>query len=158
MCTSSRVAAGDVLILRIAAYDQSGVSKVFVRCFQFSMTDASRMKVAVGEAVLRAEQPASEPAFVDVKVRIPHNAGLGNWGIQLIEFTNGKGYKHTFYRGQGKFDDIAFEVVPPLADENGRPVNLGMVQIAGSRPATKPLPGTKPLELVPPRPSTSPLG
>ena len=46
------------------------------------------------------------------------NAALGKWGVQMIEFTNLRGYKSSFYRGHDKFDNIVFEVVPPPSKED----------------------------------------
>jgi hypothetical protein len=36
----------------------------------------------------------------------------------LIEFTNGRGFKTSFYRGHGKFDNVVFEVVAQPAKED----------------------------------------
>ncbi len=112
-----RVVAGENLVLRIAAYDPNGLSKIFVQCFQFSMASSSKTKLAVGEVSITSEQRFSRSSF-DVSVSIPENAALGKWGIQLIEFTNQRGYKSSFYRGHGKFDNVVFEVVPPPSKED----------------------------------------
>ena len=115
--TDVRVVAGENLVLRIAAYDPNGLSKIFVQCFQFSMATSSKTKLAVGEVSITSEQRFSRSSF-DVSISIPENATLGKWGIQLIEFTNQRGYKSSFYRGHGKFDNVVFEVVPPPSKED----------------------------------------
>jgi len=112
-----RVVAGERLSLRIAAYDPNGISKIFVQCFQFSMGSSNKAKLAVGEVCVVPEQAASQTSF-DVTIPIPENAALGKWGVQLIEFTNKRGYKSSFYRGHGKFDKVVFEVVPPPSKED----------------------------------------
>jgi hypothetical protein len=38
-------------------------------------------------------------------------------GHPVIEFTNRRGYKTSFYRGHGKFDNVVFEVIPPPTKE-----------------------------------------
>jgi|SRR5580693_1562311 hypothetical protein len=124
-----RVAAGDILILRIGAYDPTGISRVVVQCFQFSMTTTNKVKLAVGEAAVAPEIKVPQNGY-DVPIHMPENAALGKWGVQMIEFTNGKGYKVAFYRGQDKFDDIVFEVVAPPTKEDC-PLLLNSVEIAG---------------------------
>jgi len=115
--TDVRVIAGESLALRIAAYDPNGVSRIFVQCFQFSMASSNKIKLAVGEVSIPSEHSYSQTSF-DVTIPIPQNAALGKWGVQLIEFTNQRGYKTSFYRGHGKFDKIVFEVVPPPSKED----------------------------------------
>ena len=112
-----RVIAGESLALRIAAYDPNGISKIFVQCFQFSMASSSKSKLAIGEVSVVPEQSYSQTSF-EVTIPIPENAALGKWGVQLIEFTNQRGYKSSFYRGHGKFDKVVFEVVPPPSKED----------------------------------------
>jgi hypothetical protein len=112
-----RIVAGEDLVLRIAAYDPNGLNKIFVQCFQFSMASSSKAKLAVGEISITSDQRFSRSSF-DVSISIPENAALGKWGIQLIEFTNQRGYKSSFYRGHGKFDNVVFEVVPPPSKED----------------------------------------
>jgi hypothetical protein len=115
--TDVRVIAGENLVLRIAAYDPNGICKIFVQCFQFSMVSSSKAKLAVGELSIPVEQSFSKTSF-DVTIPIPENAAVGKWGIQLIEFTNRRGYKSSFYRGHGKFDSVVFEIVPPPSKED----------------------------------------
>jgi hypothetical protein len=115
--TDVRVIAGETLVLRIAAYDPNGIRKILVQCFQFSMSSSSKAKLAVGELSVPTEQGFSRTSF-DVTIPIPENAALGKWGIQQIEFTNRRGYKSSFYRGHGKFDDVVFEIVPPPSKED----------------------------------------
>jgi hypothetical protein len=124
-----RVVAGESLALRIAAYDPNGISKIFVQCFQFSMASSSKAKLAVGEVSVAPEQSYSQTSF-DVTIPIPENAALGKWGVQLIEFTNQRGYKSSFYRGHGKFDKVVFEVVPPASKEDEL-LRFDGVEIAG---------------------------
>ena len=69
-------------------------------------------------------------ASFDVIIPIPENAALGKWGVQLIEFTNKRGYKSSFYRGHGKFDNVVFEVVPPPTKEDEL-IRFDGVEIAG---------------------------
>ena len=112
-----RIVAGESLALRIAAYDPNGISRIFVQCFQFSMASSSKVKLAVGEVSVSPEQSYSQTSF-DITIPIPENAALGKWGVQMIEFTNQRGYKSSFYRGHGKFDKVVFEVVPPASKED----------------------------------------
>jgi hypothetical protein len=123
-----RVVAGESLALRIAAYDPNGISKIFVQCFQFSMASSSKAKLAVGEVSISPESN-SQTSF-DVTIPIPENAALGKWGVQLIEFTNQRGYKSSFYRGHGKFDKVVFEVIPPPSKEDEL-LRFDGVEIAG---------------------------
>jgi len=127
--TDVRVIAGESLALRIAAYDPNGISRIFVQCFQFSMASSNKIKLAVGEVSITAEQSYAQTSF-DVTIPIPENAALGKWGVQLIEFTNQRGYKTSFYRGHGKFDKVVFEVVPPPSKEDEL-LRFDGVEIAG---------------------------
>lgn len=113
----AQVVAGDRLVLRVRAYDPAGISRIYVQCFQFSMAASNRTKLAVGEVTIAPEDGVSRDAF-EVPVQIPDNASIGKWGVQMVEFTNGRGYKTSFYRGQGKFDTIVFEVVSPPSKED----------------------------------------
>jgi hypothetical protein len=112
-----RVTAGDRVTFRLSAYDPSGISRIYVQCFQFSMASSNRAKIATGEVVFKPREGISESSF-EVPVVIPENAAPGKWGVQLIEFTNGRGFKTSFYRGHGKFDQVSFEVVPQAAKED----------------------------------------
>jgi hypothetical protein len=112
-----RVVAGDLLILRVNAFDPNGIMKILVQCFQFSMASSSKLKLAVGEASISPEQGYTQSSF-EIGVQIPENAAPGKWGVQLIEFTNRRGYKSSFYRGHGKFDNVVFEVIPPPSKED----------------------------------------
>ena len=125
----ARVIAGDNLVLRVAAYDPNGISKIFVQCFQFSTASSAKLKLAVGETSPPPGQGYSEASF-EVIIPIPENAALGKWGIQLIEFTNKRGYKSSFYRGHGKFDNVVFDVVPPPTKEDEL-LRFDGVEIAG---------------------------
>ena len=113
----AQVVAGEKLTLRIRAYDPAGISRIYIQCFQFSMAASNRTKLAIGEVRISREEGLSRDAF-EVPVEIPENASIGKWGVQMVEFTNGRGYKTSFYRGQGKFDSIVFEVVSPPSKED----------------------------------------
>jgi len=112
-----RVITGDKLVLRVAVYDPHGIGKIFIQCFQFSMGSSSKAKLAAGELLVPVEEAFQRKSF-EVLVPIPENAALGKWGVQMIEFTNLRGYKSSFYRGHDKFDNIVFEVVPPPSKED----------------------------------------
>ena len=112
-----RVIAGDTLVLRVSAYDPNGLGKIFIQCFQFSMGNSNKAKLASGELLVPMEEAFQRKSF-EVTIAIPDNAALGKWGVQLIEFTNLRGYKSSFYRGHDKFDNIVFEVVPPPSKED----------------------------------------
>ena len=112
-----RVVAGDKLVLRVAVYDPNGISRIFIQCFQFSMGSSNKAKLAAGELAVSPEEAYQRKSF-EVTVPIPENAALGKWGVQMIEFTNLRGYKTSFYRGHDKFDNIVFEVVPPPSKED----------------------------------------
>jgi hypothetical protein len=124
-----RVIAGENLVLRVAAYDPNGITRIFVQCYQFSMASSAKLKLAVGETSLEPGESFSQASF-DVIIPIPENAALGKWGVQLIEFTNKRGYKSSFYRGHGKFDNVVFEVVPPPTKEDEL-LRFDGVEIAG---------------------------
>jgi len=124
-----RVVAGESLLLRIAAYDPNGISRIFVQCFQFSMASSSKAKLAVGELSVPLEQSYTQSSF-DITIPIAENTALGKWGVQLIEFTNQRGYKSSFYRGHGKFDNVVFEVVPPKSKEDEL-LRFDGIEIAG---------------------------
>src|SRR5262245_29879612 len=112
-----RVVAGESLTFRLSAHDPSGISKIYIQCFQFSMASSNKVKMATGEVSFRPREGAGEGTF-EVPVPIPENAAPGKWGVQLIEFTNGRGFKTSFYRGHGKFDNVVFEVVAQPAKED----------------------------------------
>lgn len=130
-----RVVAGEKLILRLRAYDPTGIHRIFVQCFQFSTASTNKLKLAFGEVLLPVEESLLYDTF-EVCVEFPENAALGKWGIQLIEFTNGRGYKTSFYRGQGKFDNIRFDVVAPPSKEEEL-LQFTQIEIA-SEPAPPP--------------------
>lgn len=112
-----QVTAGEKLVLRVRAQDPAGISKIVVHCYQFSMAHSNRTKLAYGEAIVPPEEGCSRNVF-EVAVAIPDNAALGKWGVKLVEFTNGRGYKTSFYRGHGKFDNLSFDVVAPPSKED----------------------------------------
>src|SRR5215216_2968514 len=124
-----RVIAGDKLVLRVNAYDPNGIARILVQCFQFSMATSHKTKLAVGELIIPPEKAFADSSF-EVTIAIPDNAALGKWGVQLIEFTNSRGYKSSFYRGHGKFDNIVFEVIPPPSKEDEL-LRFSGVEIAG---------------------------
>ncbi|HKG20707.1 MAG TPA: hypothetical protein VKC34_02320 [Blastocatellia bacterium] len=125
-----QVIAGNTLVLRVRAHDPSGIRKIFVQCYQFSMASSNKPKLAVGETVVPEEEMYSRKIF-EVSIPIPENAALGKWGVQQIQFTNGRGYKASFYRGQGKCDNIVFDVVPPPTKEDEL-LQFNGVEIASS--------------------------
>jgi hypothetical protein len=112
-----RVTAGEKLVLRLRAFDPTGIGKIYVQCFQFSMASTNKLKLAFGELLIPLEESLRRTEY-DVYIEFPENSAYGKWGIQNIEFTNGRGYKTAFYRGQGKFDNILFNVVPPPSKED----------------------------------------
>ncbi len=111
------VAAGDRLVLRVSVFDPNGISKIFIQCFQFSMGNSNKAKLACGELLVPKEEAFERKTF-EVTVPIPENAAHGKWGVQTIEFTNLRGYKTSFYRGHDKFDTLVFEVVAPPSKED----------------------------------------
>lgn len=125
-----RVIAGDKLVLRLSAYDPNGIKKIYVQCFQFSMGSSTKLKLATGELAIPPEDFFSKGNF-EICIEIPENAALGKWGVQVVEFTNLRGYKSSFYRGHGKFDNIVFEVIPPPSKEDEL-LRFTGVEIAGS--------------------------
>ncbi|HYP26835.1 MAG TPA: hypothetical protein VE262_08965 [Blastocatellia bacterium] len=127
-----QVIAGDKLVLRVSAHDPSGIRKIFVQCYQFSMASSNKIKLAVGETVVPEAEMYSRKVF-EISVQIPENAALGKWGVQQIQFTNGRGYKTSFYRGQGKCDNIVFDVVPPPTKEEEL-LQFNSVEIASHDP------------------------
>jgi hypothetical protein len=125
-----QVVAGGSLVLRVSAYDPNGISRIFIQCFQFSLASSNKVKLATGEAAVPPEQAYARQIF-EVTIHIPENAALGKWGVQMMEFTNCRGYKSAFYRGQGKFDNIIFDVIPPPSKEDELLRFFG-VEIAGN--------------------------
>ena len=125
-----QIVAGDTLVLRVRAHDPSGIRKIFVQCYQFSMASSNKIKLAVGETAVPEDEMFSRKIF-EIAVQIPANAALGKWGVQQIQFTNGRGYKTSFYRGQGKCDNIVFDVVPPPTKEDEL-LQFNSVEIASS--------------------------
>ena len=126
-----QVTTGDNLVLRVRAYDPAGISKIIIECFQFSTASTNKAKIAIGELVISVQESFSRNMF-DVPVPIPENAALGKWGVRLIEFTNGRGFKISFYRGQGKFDDIVFDVSPPPS-KGDELLHFNGIEIAGGK-------------------------
>jgi hypothetical protein len=113
----TQVVAGANLILRVSAYDPNGIGKILIQCFQFSLGNSTKVKLAVGELIVPPQDCFTKNTF-EVTIPIPENAALGKWGVQMMEFTNSRGYKTSFYRGQSKFDNILFEVIPPPSKED----------------------------------------
>lgn len=111
-----QVMTGDSLELRLKAYDPAGIRRVFVKCFPFTISQSNRAKLATGETHVPSEESYSQ-SVIPVTIQIPENAVLGKWGVQFVEFTSGRGSRTGFYRGQGKFDDIIFEVIARPIDE-----------------------------------------
>ena len=112
-----QIIAGGSLVLRVSAYDPNGMSKIFIQCFQFSLGSSNKVKLASGEAIIPPDRAYAKSTY-EVAIHIPDNAALGKWGVQMMEFTNCRGYKTSFYRGQDKFDNIIFDVIPPPSKED----------------------------------------
>ena len=136
-----RVIAGEKLILRLRAYDPTGISRIYVQCFQFSTASTNKLKLAFGEILMSLEESLMYDTF-EIGVEFPENVALGKWGIQVIEFTNGRGYKSSFYRGQGKFDNIRFDVVAPPSKEEEL-LQFTDIEIASDPKAPSTLTGDK---------------
>lgn len=137
-----RVTAGEKLVLRLRAFDPTGIGKIYVQCFQFSMASTNKLKLAFGELIIPLEESLRRTEY-DVYIEFPENSAYGKWGIQTIEFTNGRGYKTAFYRGQGKFDNILFNVVPPPSKEDEL-LRFTGIEIAGCVETPASLGGGKP--------------
>jgi hypothetical protein len=123
------VTAGEKLVLRVKAFDPAGIGKIYVQCFQFSMASTNKLKLAFGELTIAVAESFAQTVY-EVFIDIPENAAYGKWGIQTIEFTNGRGYKTAFYRGQNKFDNILFDVVAPPTKEDEL-LKFNGIEIAG---------------------------
>ncbi len=123
-----QIMAGGCFEFRVRAYDPAGISRVYVQCFPFGLTQGNKSKTAAGEILIPREKYYAEE-IITITIHIPENAALGKWGVQMIEFTNGRGYRTSFYRGQGKFDHIAFEVIPRPTDEEAM-LSFNVVEIA----------------------------
>lgn len=130
-----QVSTGERLVLRVRAYDPAGISKIFVECFQFSMANTNRLKFAAGELRMKQEESLGQD-FYEIEINIPENAALGKWGVKMIEFTNCRGYKTSFYRGQGKFDNISFDVVSPPSKEDEL-LRFNGIEIAANPPYSR---------------------
>jgi hypothetical protein len=137
-----RVTAGEKLVFRLRAFDPTGIGKIYVQCFQFSMASTNKLKLAFGELLIPLEESLRRTEY-EVYIEFPENSAYGKWGIQTIEFTNGRGYKTSFYRGQGKFDNILFNVVPPPSKEDEL-LRFTGIEIAACAEAPANLGGGKP--------------
>lgn len=113
----AKVMTGGVLLLRLGVFDPTGISRIFVQCFPFSIANSNKSKSASGELLVSPEDDFAANVF-DVEIQIPEDAILGKWGVQRVEFTNGRGQQMFFYRGQDKIDHIQFDVVArPIRDD-----------------------------------------
>jgi hypothetical protein len=113
----AKVTTGGVLVLRLGVFDPAGISRIFVQCFPFSIANSNKAKAASGELLVSSEDELSSNVF-DVEIQIPEDAILGKWGVQRVEFTNGRGQQMFFYRGQDKIDHIQFDVIArPIRDD-----------------------------------------
>jgi hypothetical protein len=124
-----RVTAGEKLVFRVRAFDPAGISKIYIQCFQFSTASTNKVKLAFGELAVPVEESFLHEEY-ELYIDIPENAAYGKWGIKTIEFTNGRGYKTSFYRGQGKFDNILFDVIAPPTKED-EILKFNGIEIAG---------------------------
>lgn len=114
---TATVTAGGVLVLRLGVFDPAGISRIFVQCFPFSIANSNKAKTAFGELLASSEEDFFGNLF-DVEIQIPEDAILGKWGVQRVEFTNGRGQQMFFYRGQDKIDHIQFDVIPrPIRED-----------------------------------------
>ena len=104
-----KVVAGETLILEIRANDPTGIKRVTVECYHFSLWNSTRCKTALGEYTA-AGTPENHGRY-RVAIPIPEDAATGQWGIKTVRFVNGRNYVATFYRGQGRFDSVVFDVV-----------------------------------------------
>lgn len=113
----AKVMTGGVLFLRLGVCDPSGIRRIFVQCFPFSIANSNKAKTASGELLVSSEEEFHGSVF-DVEIQIPEDATLGKWGVQRVEFTNGRGQQMFFYRGQDKIDHIQFDVIArPIRDD-----------------------------------------
>ena len=106
----AQVTTGGVLVLRLGAFDPTGISRIAVQCFPFSIANSNKAKSAYGELLVPPEDGPNRDVF-DIEILIPEDAILGKWGLQRVEFTNGRGHQMFFYRGQDKIDHIQFDVI-----------------------------------------------
>ena len=110
-----RVVVGDTLTLEIKAQDPSGIKEISVDCYAFSLWNSTRTKTATGSfRAERLEPGRAEPYRIEI--RVPEDAAIGQWGVRSIRFVNGRNAAQTFYRGQGRFDAVVFEVLPLPAE------------------------------------------
>ena len=113
--TVPQVVVGDTLVLDIKAQDPAGIREITVDCYAFSIWNSTRTKTAFGSYL--CDHPVTSPSrLYRIEVRMPEDAAIGQWGIRSIRFVNGKNSAHTFYRGQGRFDSVVFEVLPLPAE------------------------------------------
>ena len=109
-----RVVAGEKLVLRVRAHDPAGITKIFVQCFQFSLSSANRIKTAVGEASISPDEAFSVTTF-DVPVHIPENAALGSiptsGGDQGAESISENPAFHTVRRNGNLLDRVSYSFV-----------------------------------------------
>jgi hypothetical protein len=129
----AQVTTGGVLVLRFRVSDPTGISRILVRCFPFSMARSNKAKTASGELFVPPEDGGSRELY-DVEIQIPENAILGKWGVQRVEFTNGRGQQVSFYRGQDKIDHIQFDVIPRPARDDAQ-FSFWRVEFAGATPS-----------------------
>jgi hypothetical protein len=126
----AKVTTGGVLVLRLGAFDPAGISRIFVQCFPFSIANSNRAKAASGELFVSSEEGFFGNVF-DVAIKIPEDAILGKWGVQRVEFTNGRGQQMFFYRGQDKIDHIQFDVIErPIRDDEQ--FSFSCIEVAAS--------------------------
>src|ERR1041385_8249918 len=105
------VFVGETLTLEIKAQDPIGIKQITIECYHFSQWNPTRCKTAVGEYVAPEGQLGRADSY-RIRIPIPVDAAIGKWGIRSIRFVNGRNNASTFYRGQERFDDIVFEVLP----------------------------------------------
>jgi hypothetical protein len=111
-----RVIVGESLALGVRAQDPSGIRQIWIECFNFSLWNSTRCKTAAGELITPDGLPMRSDLY-SVVVPIPLDAATGKWGIRSVRFINGKNHTATYYRGQSRFDDVVFEVLPLPAEQ-----------------------------------------
>jgi hypothetical protein len=111
-----RVVVGETLVLEIRAQDPSGIKQISIECYHFSLWNSTRCKAAFGEYSAPVDAPSRGDTY-KVPIALPEDAATGQWGIKSIRFVNGRNYTSTFYRGQDRFDNFIFEVLPLPAEQ-----------------------------------------
>lgn len=75
MYEDAKVTTGGVLVLRLGVSDPTGISRIFVQCFPFSIANSNKTKTASGELLVSSENGFASNVF-DVEIQIPEDAIL----------------------------------------------------------------------------------